>query len=107
MRVPRRHIEAIADRIGTEFRPHRVVLFGSYAYGTPTADSDVDLLVVMPHQGSASETAIEIMRRVQPRIPLDLVVRTPEEIRERLKWNDYFLKEISDRGQVLYESPDV
>jgi predicted nucleotidyltransferase len=107
MRVTKRHIEAVADRIGTEFHPHRVVLFGSYAYGTPTEDSDVDLLVVMPHQKSASETAIEIMRRVQPRIPLDLIVRTPEEIRERLKWNDFFLQEISDRGQVLYESPDV
>ena len=107
MRVPRNQIKAIATRIGDEFHPLRVVLFGSYAYGTPTADSDVDLLVVMPHQGSGSETAIEIMRRVEPRIPLDLVVRTPDEIRERLKWNDFFLQEISDRGQVLYESPDV
>ena len=107
MRVPRKQIEAIANRIGAEFHPLRGVLFGSYAYGTPTSDSDVDLLVVMSHQGSGSKTAIEIMRRVEPRIPLDLVVRSPEEVRERLKWNDFFLQEISERGQVLYESPDI
>lgn len=105
--IEKRDIEALAHRIGVEFRPARVVLFGSYAYGTPTPDSDVDLLVVMPYEGRGTAQALEIMRRVQPRIPVDLVVRSPQELRSRLACDDFFLREITDRGEVLYETPDA
>lgn len=106
MIVDKEQIQALATQIGLEFRPQQVILFGSYAYGTPSDDSDVDLLVVMPHAGSGCAQALDIVRRVRPRIPLDLVVRNPEELRRRLAWNDFFLKEISDRGEVLFESSD-
>lgn len=105
MLVERAAIEDLTRRIVREFRPERVVLFGSYAHGTATCDSDVDLLVVMRFQGSGGAQAVEIMRRVRPRIPLDLVVRTPEDMRQRLAWNDFFLQEIDEKGEVLYESP--
>ena len=104
MRVPRNDIDAVAARIGAEFLPEKVILFGSYAYGTPSPYSDVDLLVIMEHQGSGMSQALEIVRRVKSRIPIDLVVRTPREIRQRLAWNDFFLKEVIQRGEVLYES---
>ena len=101
MRVTRTEIHAFAKSIGAEFRPEKVVLFG---YGTPTEDSDVDLLVIMEHSGSGVAQALEIVRRVRSRIPVDLVVRTPQEMRQRLKWNDFFLMEVVKRGEVLYES---
>lgn len=104
MIVDKEQIRALATQIGRAFHPQRVILFGSYAYGTPTESSDVDLLVVMPHGGSGVSQALEIVRRVRPRIPLDIVVRTPEEVDQRLAWNDFFLKEISDHGEVLFES---
>ena len=104
MRVTRTEIHAIAKSIGAEFRPEKVVLFGSHAYGTPSEDSDVDLLVIMEHSGSGGAQALEIVRRVRSRIPVDLVVRTPQEMRQRLKWNDFFLMEVVKRGEVLYES---
>ena len=104
VRVSRNDIDAIAARIGAEFLPDRVILFGSYAYGTPSPSSDVDLLVIMEHKGRGMSQALEIVRRVESRIPIDLVVRTPREIRQRLAWNDFFLKEVMQRGQVLYES---
>ena len=102
MRVTRTEIHAVAQRIGAEFRPEKVILFGSHAYGTPSEDSDVDLLVIMEHSGSGVAQAIEIVRRVGSRIPVDLVVRTPREMRQRLQWNDFFLKEVVKRGEVLY-----
>jgi len=107
MSLQRKDISDFARQIGHEFHPDRVVLFGSYAYGTPTPDSDVDLLVVMPFEGLGGTKAFEIMRKLKPRIPVDLVVRRPEDIQRRLAWNDFFLREIEERGEVLYESSDA
>jgi predicted nucleotidyltransferase len=90
--------------IGREFRPRRIILFGSYAYGKPSPDSDVDLLVVMPHQGRAIDKAIEIIGKLEHRFPIDLIVRSPAELRQRLKWNDFFLREATEKGVVMYES---
>lgn len=102
--VTRNEIDALAERIGEEFSPEKVILFGSHAYGTPSRDSDVDLLVIMEHNGSGVAQALEIVQRLKSRIPIDLVVRTPQEMRQRLAWNDFFLKEVVGQGNVLYES---
>jgi len=104
--VSMKEIRGLAQRIGRAFRPRRVILFGSHAYGRPTADSDVDLLVIMPVRGNPVEKAVEIGRRVRPAFPADLLVRTPAEVRRRLAWNDFFLKEVLEKGKVLYESRD-
>lgn len=104
--VSMKEIRGLAQRIGRAFRPRRVILFGSHAYGRPTADSDVDLLVIMPVRGNPVEKAVEIHRRVRPAFPADLLVRTPAEVRRRLAWNDFFLKEVLEKGKVLYESRD-
>lgn len=98
-------IRRFADDIGRTFHPKRVILFGSHARGDTTADSDVDLLVVMPVQGRPWQMAAEIRRRVDPPFPLDLLVRTPEQMRTRLEMGDPFLAEILREGKVLYESP--
>lgn len=89
MFVERKVILDLAQRIAREFQPEKIVLFGSYAYGTPTADSDVDLLVVMPFEERGTMKAVEIMHKLHPRIPLDLLVRSPEDLRRRLEWNDF------------------
>jgi predicted nucleotidyltransferase len=99
-------IKAVAERIGREFRPHKIILFGSYAYGTPREDSDVDLMVMMPCRGNALHKAVEILRKADVRFGVDLLVRTPAEVGKRLAWNDFFLREIVEKGRVLYESPD-
>ena len=107
MLIERKIISDLAHQIAHEFQPERVILFGSYAYGSPKVDSDVDLLVVMSFDGSGGAKALEIMQKLGPRIPLDLVVRRPDAIYQRLVWNDYFLKEIEEKGEVLYESTDA
>jgi predicted nucleotidyltransferase len=103
--VRRSHIKKVCEQIGREFRPRKIVLFGSYAYGKPTPDSDVDLLVIMPHKGRATNQAIKIFSRLEHRFPIDLIVRSPKEIRWRLKWNDFFLREVIEKGLVMY-APD-
>lgn len=97
-------IRCLSERIAQEFHPERIILFGSYAYGRPTIDSDVDILVVMPFKGKPARKALEIINRVDPRFPIDLLVRTPGEVRRRIADNDFFMREIFERGQILYEA---
>ena len=97
-------ILALSESIAREFNPACIILFGSYAYGTPTNDSDVDLLVVMPFEGKSFHKALEIIKKVNPAIPVDLLVRTPEQVEERVGNHDWFMCEILERGRKLYEA---
>lgn len=102
--IPMRAILALAQRIAERFQPERIILFGSYAYGSPTPDSDVDLLVVMETQLRSREQRLEISRAISPRpFPLDIVVCTPHELARRIARGDTFLDEIATRGKVIYE----
>ena len=93
-----------AKRIGEEFHANRVILFGSRAQGTAGDDSDVDLLVVMPFRGDRAKQSVAIRMKLRPSFPLDLIVRTPLEIRKRLKMGDTFVRDILEYGKVLYEA---
>jgi uncharacterized protein len=98
MRVIRRYARAIAE----EFRPEQIILFGSRAYGTPNPESDVDLLVIMPARDQHGQ-AVRIRWRLAAPFPLDLIVRTPQQVRWRLKEGESFLTTILSKGKVLYE----
>ena len=102
--VNRQKIQAFVDEVARRFEPQRVVLFGSYAYGTPTDDSDVDLLVIMRHEGAGVEQAARIRQVVRSGFPMDLIVRSPAAIRKRVKMGDSFICEILEKGQVLHEA---
>ena len=99
-------IDDFGRRVGEEFHPERVVLFGSYARGAATADSDVDVLVVTRFEGRSVDKSVEIRLRTNPPFPLDLLVRTPEVVRQRIEMGDWFLRDILRHGKVLYEAPD-
>jgi uncharacterized protein len=99
-------IERYAQQIAREFRPERIVLFGSHALGVARDDSDVDLLVVMSHRGKSWDQAAEIRSRLRPTFPLDLLVRSPEMLHERLELGDPLFVEIETTGRVLHEAAD-
>ncbi len=97
------HLEEITSRIVREVSPDRVILFGSRVWGDVTEDSDVDLMVVMDSTDTLSDE-VHIGRTCRPRgVPMDVVVRTPAQIDERLQIGDTFVKRILDQGQVLYD----
>ena len=104
-RVSAAAIRRLARQIVVQFQPDKVILFGSYAHGQPHADSDVDLLVVMPARNETSQ-ACRIRLAVDHPFPLDLIVRTPENLRWRLEEGDWFLRDVVSRGTVLYEKVD-
>jgi predicted nucleotidyltransferase len=100
-------IRQVVERIVALFRPQKVILFGSYAAGTPTADSDVDLLVEMETRLRSVEQAVAIRRAVDFPFPTDLLVRTPEQIAKRLELGDTFWRHVVTKGIVLYEATDA
>lgn len=96
-------LQEMTQRIVEAFHPYKVILFGSYAYGTPHEDSDIDLLVIMDSEESMSKRMIQVREVAKiPFLPMDILVYTPEEIEQRLKIGDFFFIEILEKGKVLY-----
>ncbi|GAB4460741.1 MAG: nucleotidyltransferase domain-containing protein [Armatimonadaceae bacterium] len=105
--VTRTEIQELAAQIADKFHPVQIVLFGSHAYGTPHCWSDVDLLVVLPHTGKNRQKSLEIRDAIHVSYPVDILVKTPDELRKRIALGDFFLRDIISKGEVLYESADA
>jgi predicted nucleotidyltransferase len=101
--IPWDRIQAYCDAVGRAFRPSKIILFGSYAYGKPSPDSDVDLLIILPFQGNDVAKGIQIRARFDTPFPMDLVVRKPEFIARRQGERDMFIELVMAQGKVLYE----
>jgi predicted nucleotidyltransferase len=102
MAVIRRYARQVAER----FRPDKIILFGSHAYGTPHEDSDVDLLVIMPARNQLDQ-AFRIRLAIPAPFPMDLLVRTPHNLKWRLQEGESFSSEIVAKGKVLYEKDNA
>jgi predicted nucleotidyltransferase len=104
--VPLSAIRQFVRRIAARFRPDKIILFGSYAYGTPHEESDVDLMVVMPAR-NAIDQDLRIDLAFDAPFSVDLHVRTPKQVERSLKEGecDWFLRKVMEKGKVLYEAP--
>src|SRR5207248_1200791 len=91
--IPMSVIRRFARQVAERFRPDKIILFGSHAYGAPHADSDVDILVIMPARNELDQS-FRIHSTLMPAFPLDIVVRTPKNLKWRLEEGDSFLREI-------------
>ncbi len=100
-------IDAYCEELAREFRPRKIVLFGSHAYGEPDPGSDVDLLVILPYRGRPVDQVVKMRSRIRPPFPMDLLVRSPLEIRRRLALGCHFTQEVLSRGRVMYEAADA
>ncbi|MFN0121072.1 MAG: nucleotidyltransferase domain-containing protein [Blastocatellia bacterium] len=100
------HITGLCERIAREFRPERIILFGSQATGKSTPDSDIDLLVVMPYTGSPLGKVAEILRRLRVWMPVDLLVSSAEDLERRLGQGDRLIQAALKDGKVMYEAAD-
>ena len=97
-------VQDFCQKVVEKFQPDKIILFGSYAYGEPTLDSDIDLLVVLPFEGEPAKTAAKILITIDYHFPLDLLARTSEQIQQRIEMGDFFMQEIVQKGRVLYEA---
>jgi predicted nucleotidyltransferase len=101
----RRIINEIVDRILKGYKPKKVILFGSYAYGEPTEDSDIDLLIIKNTDKRPIDRWVEVKRLLRDTsrtLPVSPLVYTEKEIAERMAMRDFFVQEIFEKGEVLY-----
>lgn len=104
-REARKTIFDIVEKIKKEYQPDRIILFGSYALGNPDRDSDIDLLIIKDTPDRRIDREVDVARIASDRkrlIPFEPIVLTPKEVDERLKRGDQFIKEILQKGEVLY-----
>jgi predicted nucleotidyltransferase len=99
MKEIRNKVKAITEK----YEPEKIILFGSCAAGNTTSASDVDLLIIMNTNRSTWDLAVEISSTLKHSFPMDILVRTPQEIARRLKYGDFFIRDIMEKGKVLYE----
>lgn len=100
----RQEIRTVANQLVQALHPEKIILFGSYAYGKPTLDSDVDLLIVMESDERPAKRAYRAFKAIWGKtFPMDILVRTPKELKHRLEIDDYFIQEIVEHGKVLYD----
>src|SRR3989338_5614693 len=108
MKIPeatKTELKKIVRQVVDAYRPEKIILFGSYAYGRPDADSDLDLLIIKKTSERFIERWINVRQIVSDTkrsIPFEPIVLTPDEIKERLAIGDQFLEEIIKKGEVLY-----
>jgi len=96
-------IKVQAKRVVEKFDPEKIILFGSYAYGKPTLQSDVDLLIIVDTNESTLKLSSEIALSLEHSFPLDIIVKTPGQIKSRLQKGDFFIEDIINLGKVIYE----
>ena len=102
----RKVILDIAERIKNNYNPEKIILFGSYAHGKPTRDSDIDMLIVKRTRKKSMDRWMEVRKMVYDQnrgIPFSPLILTPKELRYRLSLEDDFFREILERGKMLYE----
>ena len=97
-------IKNLCRKIAEGFKPDKIILFGSRAYGKPRLNSDIDLLVIMPCKGDPAFTAVRILNHLDMLVSIDLLVRTAEQVRKRIAMEDDFMQEVVEHGKVMYEA---
>ncbi len=98
-----KEIQKITRQIIKKYKPEKIILFGSFAYGKPKSSSDVDLLIIKRSEKRKVERIKEILMGVKSNLPIEPLVYTPEEIKERLNLGDFFFQTILKKGKLLYE----
>lgn len=101
------HIQKVCRQIVDAHSPEKVILFGSYARGNPHDDSDIDLLVVMPYEGNELDKMAEVRGGLSSEMPLDVLVKTPTQVRQKLVSGDFFVQEIIESGRILYDAGNL
>ncbi len=98
-------IKEITNKIVGEFQPEKIILFGSYAWGEPNQDSDLDLFIIKNTNEERRDRQLKVRRLfLNFDMPADVLVYTPQEIKNRIDKGDFFIIDIINKGKVLYSS---
>lgn len=96
-------IQRYCDGIADAFKPQKIILFGSYAYGSPTEDSDVDVMVVMPKRRYKRDLGFRMRIKVPAGFPVDVLVEPDDKLQRRIADRESFILDVTERGKIMYE----
>ncbi len=99
-------LNEIVEKLQREYKPLKIILYGSYAYGTPNVDSDIDLLILKNTSERSVDRFVKVKKIIynpKRKIPITPLIYSPDEVKERLRIGDDFIKEILNKGVTLYE----
>lgn len=102
--IPMREIQRYCDSIAAAFKPRKIILFGSYAYGKPTEDSDVDVMVVMPKKRYRRDLGVRVRTRVPADFPVDVLIEPDDRLQRRIDDRECFILDVTENGRVMYEA---
>ena len=97
-----KEIKKITKQIVKKYKPEKIILFGSFAFGRPKENSDIDLVVIKKTRKRFMKRLFEICRCIKSWMGTDILVYTPKEWKEALTEENYFIKEIAQKGKVVY-----
>ena len=97
-----RVINYIASQIVQKYKPQKIILFGSAAYSKFTPDSDLDFFIIKDDPRSGGERIYDVSGMFEHNVATDVLVYTPAEVEQCLKWGDPFVREILSSGKVIY-----
>ena len=101
--IEKEKIQKIIEQIKIQFHPQKIIIFGSYAWGTPTEDSDLDLFLIMESNLRRDQRSRQVQKIFSDRtFPLDILIYTQYEVEQSLKRGDFFIKEILSEGKVFH-----
>ena len=101
-KITQQKIKKICQVIAEKFKPEKIILFGSFAWGRPTFDSDVDLLIIKKTKKDFIQTQMKVRRIINGELPVDILVKTPAELEKRLRLRDFFFEDVIKKGEVVY-----
>lgn len=99
-------LSKVVEKLISKYKPLSIILYGSYAQGNPTEDSDIDLLILKNTNKRRVDRFVQVKKIIynpNNKIPISPLVYNPEELEERLRIGDDFIKEIYKKGTILYE----
>lgn len=100
----KKEISKIKTKVVQKYQPEKIILFGSYVWGKFTSDSDVDFFIIKNTKKRKLDRMYEVDKLLHSRkIPVDILVYTPKEVKERLELGDYFVEDVIKKGKVIYE----
>lgn len=103
-KVTFKKIQKVSNLIVKKFRPEKIILFGSFAWGKPSLDSDVDFMIIKKTKEDKHKDQISLGQILFGKsMPIDTLIYTPEEVQKRLSLGDFFIRNILEKGKILYE----
>lgn len=103
-KITAKKIKRVSNIIAKHYKPEKIILFGSFAWGKPGPNSDVDLFVIKKTKKPFLRRITELDSLFSRRdFPMDFLIYTPAQVKKRLKMGDFFVEEILEKGKILYE----